>query len=86
MKTLLFIAGLVVGITASVYLDNRNPIPPLFAFACGGLGMPAAMTMDDELVCLRPDAIVGQAESMNTIIVALQEGLDRNSVHVIRNR
>jgi hypothetical protein len=77
-KTIFLIVGIGVGVAMSTWLDNAYPVPPLFAFACEGLGMPGAVTMDGELVCLRPGAIIGAAESMDTIIAALQEGMDRN--------
>jgi hypothetical protein len=78
-KSVFLIVGVAAGLSLSTWLDNATPVPPLFAFACEGLGMPGAVTMDGELVCLRPGAIIGQAESIDTIIVALQEGLDRNA-------
>jgi hypothetical protein len=72
------IAGVAAGVALSTWLDNATPVPPLLAFACEGLGMPGAVTMDGELVCLRPGAILGQADSVGTIVAALQEGIARN--------
>jgi hypothetical protein len=77
-RVLFLIVGVAAGVAAATWLDNAAPVPPLVAFACEGLGFPGAVTMEGELVCLRPGAIISEADSINTIITVLQLGLDRN--------
>lgn len=72
-RVIFFWLGIACGVWLSVSLDNRNPSGFLFAFACDALGMPAARTLDGELVCLHPGAIIGEAQSMETILSALKK-------------
>jgi len=67
-----FPLGLLTGFAFAAWTFADAPAPPLFAFACAALDMPAAVLMDDTLVCLDSARVIRSDDLMQEVLNKLR--------------